>query len=508
MSLVVEGLFALWLWRGGAGAGLVARAAAAKGLGALCAAIQLLPTWDALRHSTRTRPPEGFRESFALAPLDLVQLVQPYLFSERVVERSTHELGAYAGAFGATALLWLALTRPAAGPPRRLGRAALALALLGLVLALGPGGGVYTALTSLPVIGLFRAPARYAFFLHTASALAAALVFAELLRRPRGAPGADAWVLALCLPLLSAALAGLLLVDSDATAGLAPAAAGFALFAITAACFALAAAGRRGALAALLAVACIDVGVYGISFIASRTPAPESFESFYAATDPPEVPPGYRSLSGPMAATMRGTRYLWGYVALWPRRELPVLPDDAGGGPQLGRGWALWRSAMRVGSVAIDPAAPPLPRARLLTQARVAERPADDLLEIDVATTALVQRALELDPGRPGEATLLEDGAGEIALATQAPGRQLLVLSESFHPGWRVFIDGAPAESLRVYGDYLGVVVPAGAHRVRWHFEPQSFTWGARLSALGLAGVGAWLAFAFASRPRPPRQKR
>ena len=196
---------------------------------------------------------------------------------------------------------------------------------------------------------------------------------------------------------------------------------------------------------------------------------------------------------------------LWGYVALWPRRELPVLPDAATGDP-LGPGWRSRRAAMRVGAAAIDPDAPPLPRARLLTQARVAAQPAQEIGSIDVATTALLAQPVALDPGTPGEVSIVKDAAGAIELAARAPGRQLLVVSEAWHEGWRCWIDGAPVETLRVYGDYLGCVVPAGAHGVRLHFEPQSFRLGAQLSALGLAGVALWLALALVRTRmgRPP----
>jgi hypothetical protein len=494
MSWVGEGLYALWLWRGGAGLGVCARAAGAKALGALCAAIQLLPTWDSLRNSTRATPPEGFRESLAIAPLDLVQLVQPYLFTERVLGKSTHELGIYAGAFGALALAWMALAPPLAPPARRLARVAVGLALLGVLLALGPTGGLYRAVTGLPVVGLFRAPGRYVFFLHCASALAAALLFTELLRRPRCEPSPDDRTLALSLPLLSGVL-GLTLtrVAPEATTGIAYAGLGFVLVSATGLAFLLAAAGRRDGLALLLLLSCLDLGVYGYSYIYPRKPGPVSFELFYAEAAPPEYPPGYRALIEPIPSTMRGTRMLSGYVALWPRRQLPVLPDDLRDEPQHGEGRELWRAAMRVSSVAVDGIPAPLPRARLVTQAQVSQDAAADLLAIDVETTALVPEAVELDAGPPGEVRFLEEGAGTLALATDAPGRQLLVLSESFHEGWRVRIDGRPAERFRVYGDFLGCVVPPGRHELRWHFEPASFVQGARLSALGLAGVGAWI---------------
>src|SRR5262249_30181362 len=84
------------------------------------------------------------------------------------------------------------------------------------------------------------------------------------------------------------------------------------------------------------------------------------------------------------------------------------------------------------------------------------------------------------------------ESGGDLDVSTIAPGRQLLVISESFHEGWRASVDGAPVPVLRAYGDYMACVVPAGEHRVRLHFEPTSYVVGRRVSALALAAIAAW----------------
>lgn len=499
MTLLVELFFCVGLARGGAARSVFLRAASAKGLGVLAAAIQLLPTWEALRHSMRSDASAEFVDSFALDPLDLVQLVQPYLFTQRVVEKNATELGIYAGALGLIALAWLALREQGPGLPRRLGRGALALALLGTWLALGARGGLYTIVTSLPLVGLFRAPSRYVLLLHVASALAAALVFAELALRPPERPRRAERALGLGLPVLSAALALWLLArDPDAVEGPGPAALGVAVCAATGLLFCVAERGRTVALAALLALACLDVGAYGLSYIEQRNPLPTSFAALQRGLSVPPEARRYRLLVGPSELTMLGVRYLGGYVALWPQRELPHLAPS----PPEPEAMATWRAAMRVASVATEGADPPLPRVRLLTRAEVSAQPRRDIAAIDVANTALVDQAVALDAGEPGEATLLEERPGEIVLATRAPGRQLLSVSESFHAGWRAWIDGEPAAVLRLYGDFLGCVVPPGEHRVRLHFEPWSFTWGTRISELALAAILVWLAAAAAGARR------
>jgi uncharacterized membrane protein YfhO len=63
------------------------------------------------------------------------------------------------------------------------------------------------------------------------------------------------------------------------------------------------------------------------------------------------------------------------------------------------------------------------------------------------------------------------------------------VLAESFHPGWRARVDAEPCEVVRVYGDFMGCVVPAGTHRVAFDFEPRSLRVGIALSLLGLVAL-------------------
>ena len=47
-------------------------------------------------------------------------------------------------------------------------------------------------------------------------------------------------------------------------------------------------------------------------------------------------------------------------------------------------------------------------------------------------------------------------------MAVATPTRQLLVVSESYHPGWQAAVDGVPQPVLRVNGDFLGCVVGPG----------------------------------------------
>jgi hypothetical protein len=115
--------------------------------------------------------------------------------------------------------------------------------------------------------------------------------------------------------------------------------------------------------------------------------------------------------------------------------------------------------------------------------------PASCIEQIDVGTTALLPAALALPEGAPGTAAILVDRPGRITVLTQAESRQFLVLSESYHSGWRATVDGQPTPVIAAYGDFMGCVVESGEHRVQWLFRPRSVIVGAWISLAGIAGL-------------------
>ncbi|HZU75518.1 MAG TPA: YfhO family protein, partial [Dehalococcoidia bacterium] len=84
-------------------------------------------------------------------------------------------------------------------------------------------------------------------------------------------------------------------------------------------------------------------------------------------------------------------------------------------------------------------------------------------------------------------------------------GPALLVLTDTYYPGWQAFVDGQPAPLLR--GDVLFrvVPVPAGEHEVEFRFEPQSLRLGLLITACAaVLALGALVAAGLSLR-RPVR---
>jgi hypothetical protein len=110
--------------------------------------------------------------------------------------------------------------------------------------------------------------------------------------------------------------------------------------------------------------------------------------------------------------------------------------------------------------------------------------------QVDVAEVALVEGT---DPvaGLPQEpfhvpASVSNYGANGMRVRVQMPGDGMLVVGNTWVPGWRAELDGVPVSVHRVNGAMQGVYLDAGAHDVVLRFLPSSLFWGLAISALTL----------------------
>lgn len=101
----------------------------------------------------------------------------------------------------------------------------------------------------------------------------------------------------------------------------------------------------------------------------------------------------------------------------------------------------------------------------------------------------------ELGSARPGEGrrgspariVVDEETVVEVEASLDAPG--MLVLSDSFYPGWRATVDGEEHEILAANHLFRGVLLPAGSHRVRFEYRPWTLPAGATISAFALLSI-------------------
>jgi hypothetical protein len=474
-------------------------------LGFVIAAVQLLPSWEALGESSRHAVDSSFRNWGSLHPLNLVQFVAPYLFSNRVVGQNTHEYGCYASSVTLLLAVWCVVGQKHSGRLRPLVLGAATMAVVGLVFAFGGFGPLENLTAWLPVVNRFRFPCRVIVLVHFALAVLAAIGLARLGRatEPNRAGLRAVWLLV----GLSVVLAIGAPIWWPGTVGKTPIVAaaplvwaGPLLIGGAALLLPWAARGIRWARFALVLFAAVDLGVYGMSYaVFSRTMA---LSEFVATTNAPPSAPAKRiavDLAEPNQPFVHlGDRLLlggWsfadGYAGLEPARRLDYREPAAL--RAAGVGWAVDAPelARRLGYGTTTPAwlrvNDSLPRAMLFSNAKASTDPARDIGQIDLRSTALVDLPMQLDPASAGTVAILDDRPGNIRLHVDALTQRLLFVSESFHPGWTCSINGKPMPVLRVDGDFLGCLCPPGTSEVRFEFRPESLRYGRLLSACGLS---------------------
>ncbi len=481
-------------------------------VGILLAGIQLVPTYEYLAASLRAQSTYDFLTEQSLHPVNLFTIAGPWLFRRYLFMEQTYnpvEQVCHLGAVAPIAALWMLLRWRQLGALRPLVAGLFGLSALALVLALGRHTGLYRYFLELPLVGSLRVPARYVIALFFSGAVFAAIAFADLQRAESTAElrrrARWIWI----VPGVSACVAGAALAmirnpewGPDLASQLnAPGwiAVGPLVFVLAAALFTFAARGHRTALYGLLVLTPAEHAIYAVPWWWSNPP--RTIAEYRAGIPRTEVSPPFRIATtsdwgwagpplrwwGSTRLIVRDARLVSGYAGLIPAKQL----DYATAAARRVTGAALLLEPPRL----VTSLSGALSRARLVTRAVLSAQPAIDIEAIDVANAALVEEPIDLEVGPAGTAAIEEERAGALQIQVEAPTRQLLVLAESFHPGWQVLVDGAAARVLRVNGDFMGVLVDPGVHAVHFSFAPRSFVVGRWTS---LAGIGIVLAVALA----------
>lgn len=74
-----------------------------------------------------------------------------------------------------------------------------------------------------------------------------------------------------------------------------------------------------------------------------------------------------------------------------------------------------------------------------------------------------------------------------VRIDAKAACRGLLILADTYFPGWSVTIDGRAAPILETFGALRGVVIEPGEHRVEFTYRPASAVTGGACGLLGIA---------------------
>ncbi len=116
--------------------------------------------------------------------------------------------------------------------------------------------------------------------------------------------------------------------------------------------------------------------------------------------------------------------------------------------------------------------------------------------EIDLRKTVV----LEKEPEKQIESLSQQNFEGSLAdlveftkysqneeiLRINTDSDKILVISETFYPGWKAFLDGQQTKIYRANYAFRAVFIPKGEHQLRFVYEPMSFKVGGFLSLAGI----------------------
>ncbi len=515
---------------------LVAGVMVLIGLG--LAAVQLLPTWEFVRLSTRQEASYAFAASHSWSPGYLLTLLIPSFFGEPGNigywgDGVYEELIFYAGILPLFLVLSLGLRHVWR---HRLYPFLLLLGVSGLLLALGGFGILHRlAFNFLPLFQATRAPARAGFLFTFAVAALSGLLLTRLRRQPKQArPSLRRWVRG-PIPWFIGSLAALVVLtgfllfalqrESNPEIGrlwhIANNSALFLfLFLLTIGLMRAWSTGRLNALqGSVLAIALVLLDLWG--FGRSLIQPVQVVESAYwrivseiTAGGEGRVLPWGLSIFEQNQGMDWGLESVFGYDPLELERYArftTAVPDPRA------RAYDLLHTRYLITAQAMDfPQEPNAPQ--LLDQRSgvwVYERPSalpaawlvhrvevhgdEALLErlndpdFDPRVAALLEQRPPcelIETTQPEEVRLFRRGNNRLEVEARAAAPGILLMSETFFPGWRAELDGEPISLVRADYALRAVCVPAGEHRITLVYAPVSLRIGAGITLLCLLLVG------------------
>jgi hypothetical protein len=478
----------------------------AGGLG--LAAVQLLPFADLVRQGNRSDPTLEFAAAGAMAPSSWVSLLVPIDAARPFSWETNLYSGLVVALAGAVGLAqWADRDR----------RGLAAAAVAGALVASGPLTPAFRVLyLALPGLAYFHMPSRSAVLVWFALVVGAGLYLSAPSRRPWALAAATAAALA-----ASAAWTGLPRPTIVVVAALLLAWPYRARWGPTAA---------RGIPALLLIVTVLDIAwatarlkrAYFVGLELSRgeravelalrraglfRPSgapPRVSVPFWVMRDNSGMARGYSTYSGYVALSLdRVWTYIHAALGLTPSHAANTFPapDIFRRGPFPFRSMALDLGFDTVtGALVSNPV--PDPRAYVVhAVTRVADwreairRLAEGhdphrsiLLEPEAAAAPAADGA-----GAAGRAEIVKFEPETVVVDVETARPGWLVLAEAWYPGWRAWVDGAPAACVPANAWMRGVPVPAGRSQVALRFRSRLLPAGAALTLVS-AALLAWAA--------------
>ncbi|MGA2113269.1 MAG: YfhO family protein [Bryobacteraceae bacterium] len=101
-----------------------------------------------------------------------------------------------------------------------------------------------------------------------------------------------------------------------------------------------------------------------------------------------------------------------------------------------------------------------------------------------------LESCVDSDPARVDWRT-----SNTVGLSAHPTCRGMLILSDTWYPGWEATVDGRKVPIYQAYSALRGVVLEAGFHRIEFRYRPASALIGGLMSMIGIlsaCGVAVW----------------
>jgi Bacterial membrane protein YfhO len=117
----------------------------------------------------------------------------------------------------------------------------------------------------------------------------------------------------------------------------------------------------------------------------------------------------------------------------------------------------------------------------------------DPLKSVTISDMSSAPSTTQTEHNFNGFADVVESGITRLAIRTQASAPAVLVVSQTYYPGWTAMVDGKLTPTLAADVTLTGIPVPAGAHEVQLVFQPLSFRLGLALTIVATIIMSAMM---------------
>lgn len=81
---------------------------------------------------------------------------------------------------------------------------------------------------------------------------------------------------------------------------------------------------------------------------------------------------------------------------------------------------------------------------------------------------------------------MVDDAAGRVEVDVEVPTSGVLVVADTWYPGWKAFVDGVEVTLSHAHGVFQRIAIPGGRHRVVLSYAPVT---EARISVITEGGA-------------------